>query len=87
MSHPLLVGADVHRKTNTLCLMDREGQEVGPRLTVENNRPGTQVFIMPCYWPVIVTRPRQAYQDAGLPDASPKTGHSVCDCLFPGPRR
>jgi len=45
MSHPLLVGADVHRKTNTLCLMDREGQEIGPRLTVENNRPGTQVFI------------------------------------------
>ena len=45
MSNPLLVGADVHRKTNTLCLMDREGQEVGPRFTVDNNRPGTEAFI------------------------------------------
>lgn len=45
MSHPLLVGADVHRKSNTVCLMDRQGREIGPRFAVENNRPGTQVFI------------------------------------------
>ena len=45
MSHPLLVGVDVHRKTNTICLMDREGQEPTPRFTVDNNYPGTQTFI------------------------------------------
>jgi len=41
MSHPLLVGADVHRKTNTLSAMDASGREVTPRFRVENNRPGT----------------------------------------------
>jgi transposase len=45
MSSPLLVGVDVHRKSNTVCLMDRQGQEVAPRFAVENNEPGTQVFI------------------------------------------
>ena len=45
MSNPLLVGVDVHRKTNTVCLMDRQGREVAPRFTVDNNRPGTQAFI------------------------------------------
>lgn len=40
MSHPLLVGIDVHRKTNTVALMDVSGHELGPRLTVDNNRPG-----------------------------------------------
>ncbi len=45
MSNPLLVGVDVHRKTNTVCLMDGQGHELAPRCTVENNRPGTEAFI------------------------------------------
>ena len=45
MSNPLLVGVDVHRKTNTVCLMDRQGQEVARRFTVDNNQPGTETFI------------------------------------------
>jgi hypothetical protein len=45
MSNPLLVGADVHRKTNTICLVDSQGREVAPRFTVDNNRLGTHVFI------------------------------------------
>ncbi|MGQ9586756.1 MAG: IS110 family transposase [Anaerolineae bacterium] len=45
MSHPLLVGVDVHRKTNTVCLMDGQGCEIGPRFTVDNNRPGSEAFI------------------------------------------
>lgn len=45
MSNPLLVGVDVHRKTNTVCLMDGQGRELTPRFTVDNNRPGTETFI------------------------------------------
>lgn len=45
MSKPLIVGVDVHRKTNTFCLMDERGQEVRSRFTLDNNRPGTQAFI------------------------------------------
>jgi len=45
MSNPLLVGVDVHRKSNTVCLMDCQGQEIGPRFTVDNNRPGTEALI------------------------------------------
>ena len=45
MSNPLLVGVDVHRKTNTVCLMDSQGREIAPPFTVDNNRPGTQAFI------------------------------------------
>ena len=45
MSHPLLVGVDPHRKTNTVCMMDREGEEAGDRFTVQNNRPGTAAFV------------------------------------------
>lgn len=45
MTNPLIVGVDVHRKTNTFCLMDTRGEEVLPRFTLENNRPGTQLFI------------------------------------------
>ncbi len=40
-NNPLLVGVDVHRKTNTICLMNRYGQEIGQRLSVPNNRQGT----------------------------------------------
>jgi len=45
MSHPLLVGVDVHRQTNTVCLMDSQGREVAPRFSVDNNRPGSEAFI------------------------------------------
>jgi len=45
MFNPLLVGVDVHRKTNTVCLMDSQGQEAGPRFTVDNNSPGTEALI------------------------------------------
>ena len=45
MSTPLLVGVDVHRKTHTVCLRDGQGREIGPRFTVDNNRPGTEAFI------------------------------------------
>ena len=40
MSNPLLVGIDVHRKTNTVALMELTGREVEPRFTVENDHPG-----------------------------------------------
>jgi len=43
MSNPLLVGVDVHRKTNAICVMN--GQELIPRFTMDNNRPGTEAFV------------------------------------------
>lgn len=45
MTKPLFVGVDVHRKTNTFCLMDASGREVHTRFTLDNNRPGTQAFV------------------------------------------
>jgi len=42
MTDPLLVGVDVHRKTNTVRFMDIAGSEVGARFTVDNNLPGTR---------------------------------------------
>jgi transposase len=45
MTHPLIVGVDVHRKTNTFCLMDAHGGEVRPRFPLDNNRPGTHTFV------------------------------------------
>jgi transposase len=44
-SDPLIAGVDVHRKTNTYCLMTQAGREVVPRFTLGNNRPGTQALI------------------------------------------
>lgn len=41
----LIAGVDVHRKTNTYCLMRQDGQEVVPRFTLSNNRPGTQALL------------------------------------------
>jgi transposase len=41
----LIAGVDVHRKTNTYCLMTQEGREVVPRFTLGNNRPGTQALL------------------------------------------
>jgi transposase len=45
MTNPLLIGADVHRDTNTICFMDRQGREVAPRITLPNNRPGSVAFV------------------------------------------
>jgi hypothetical protein len=45
MSNPLLVGADVHRDTNTICLMDAQGHELAPRCTILNNRPGSAALV------------------------------------------
>ena len=45
MSNALLVGVDPHRKTNTVCTMDRDGTEVDKRFTVQNNCPGTAAFV------------------------------------------
>lgn len=45
MSNPLLVGIDVHRKTNTVSMMNNQGLELRPHATFDNNRPGTQTFI------------------------------------------
>ena len=44
-SSPLIAGVDVHRKTNTYCLMTQDGQEVVPHFTLGNNRPETQALI------------------------------------------
>jgi transposase len=41
MKRPLFLGVDVHRKTNTFCLMEVSGAQVVPHFTLENNRPGT----------------------------------------------
>jgi transposase len=45
MSNPLLVGIDVHRKTNAVCVMNGQGQELIPRFTMDNSRPGTEAFV------------------------------------------
>jgi transposase len=45
MSQPLVVGVDVHRKTNTVSVMDSQGHELDRRFTVDNNHPGTQTFV------------------------------------------
>lgn len=45
MSNPLVVGVDVHRQTNTVAMMNSQGQEVTPRFTIDNNRPGCETFV------------------------------------------
>jgi transposase len=45
MSNSLLVGVDVHRHTNTICCMDQHGQQLGPRVTLPNTRPGTEALV------------------------------------------
>lgn len=45
MNNPLLVGIDVHRKTNVYAVMNQQGQELCPRFRLANNRPGTQQSI------------------------------------------
>jgi len=44
-SPTLIAGVDVHRKTNTYCLMTEAGQEVTPHFTLANNRSGTQALL------------------------------------------
>jgi hypothetical protein len=53
MSNPLLVGVDVHRTPNTVCLMDRQGREGARRFTVHNNRPGTETCMRQIAQPVV----------------------------------
>jgi transposase len=45
MANPLIVGIDVHSRTNRTCLLDREGEPWGKRFSTANNRPGTQTLI------------------------------------------
>jgi transposase len=45
MANPVLVGVDVQRQTNTGCLMDRDGDLLGRRFTIDNNRPGAEAFV------------------------------------------
>jgi len=45
MPNPVLVGVDVHRQTNTVCLMDQAGHVLGPRFSIDNNRPGAEAFV------------------------------------------
>jgi transposase len=45
MSTPLVVGADIHRATTTICVMDAQGHELAPRFTIPNNRPGSAAFV------------------------------------------
>ena len=45
MTNPLLVGVDVHRKTNVVCPMDVSGREVGQHFKVDNDLPGTAAFV------------------------------------------
>lgn len=47
MSNPLLVGVDVHRQTNTVCLMDLAGHVLARRHTIDNNRPGAALLVDP----------------------------------------
>jgi hypothetical protein len=49
MSNPLLVGIDVHRKTNTIAIMDLTGRQVAPSFTVANNRPGAAALAQTLY--------------------------------------
>jgi transposase len=45
MTSPLVIGADVHRATNTICMMDGQGHEVAARFTIPNNRPGSEALV------------------------------------------
>jgi len=68
MSNPLLVGIDPHRRTNTVCLMDGHGRELGRRFTVDNNRPGAATFVQH------VTKAAQAGSFDRIEVASEATG-------------
>ena len=45
MPHPLLVGVDVHRRTNTVCVMDVMGRQIGKPLTVNNTPGGSEALV------------------------------------------
>jgi hypothetical protein len=38
MANPLIVGIDVHSRSNRTCLLDREGEPWGKRFSTANNR-------------------------------------------------
>lgn len=44
-TNDLLVGVDIHRRTNVIQVMDGSGQVLASRLRVANNRPGTAVLV------------------------------------------
>jgi transposase len=45
MANPVLVGIDVARHENVVCLLNSQGDEIGPRFTCANSRPGTQQLV------------------------------------------
>ncbi len=45
MANPLLVGIDLARHQNSVCLLDSQGEEVARRFTCANSRPGTQQLV------------------------------------------
>jgi transposase len=44
MGNPLVVGVDVHRKRNTVCVMDTMGREIDHQLSVANTPAGTKTL-------------------------------------------
>jgi len=44
-ANTLFVGIDIHRKSNTCCLMDGQGNSLSQPFNVENNLPGSQTLI------------------------------------------
>jgi hypothetical protein len=42
LNNSLIVGVDVHRRTNVVQVMDDQGQVLATSLMVGNNRPGTK---------------------------------------------
>jgi transposase len=45
MANPLLVGIDLARHENVICLMNSQGEEVVRRFKTANSRPGTQQLV------------------------------------------
>ncbi len=45
MANPLLVGIDLARHANAICLLNSQGEEVARRFTSANSRPGTQQLV------------------------------------------
>jgi transposase len=43
--NPLIVGVDVHRKSHTVSLMDKQGREVRTHFKIDNNQPGARDFV------------------------------------------
>ena len=60
MSKPLLVGVDPHRKTNAVCLMDREGHAVERSL---HGRHPTTALLAPSGFSALMERVRASERD------------------------